>query len=135
MRLDGSVKVQAVGAGSVNQAVKAIAIARRGLDDTLRTDLACYPEFIHIPAPNPGDGERSALRWTLFELSQGRKDRERDRDYYERDYDRDDRKQAPVSPTPNPPNSGKSMHTTPTHTRAHTGGFGPFFFARNTNFF
>lgn len=47
--------VQAVGAGSVNQAVKAIAIARRGLDDALRTDLACYPEFIHIPAP-PGDG-------------------------------------------------------------------------------
>lgn len=75
--------MQAVGAGSVNQAVKAIAIARRALDETLRMDVACYPEFIHIPAPNPSDGQRSALRWTLFTLGGGYERR--------RDGGRDDR--------------------------------------------
>lgn len=58
LRTTGSVEVQVVGAGALNQAVKAIAIAR-GYMATSGQDLMCRPTFadIHI------DGEsRTAIR-------------------------------------------------------------------------
>jgi stage V sporulation protein S len=58
VRSNGSVEVQVVGAGALNQAVKALAIAR-GYMATSGQDLMCRPTFadIHI------DGEsRTAIR-------------------------------------------------------------------------
>lgn len=56
-----SVKVRAVGAGSVNQAVKGIAIAR-GYVAPRGYDLVCKPGFTTITSR---DGEISALLFTI----------------------------------------------------------------------
>lgn len=57
MREIGQAEVQAIGAGAVNQAVKAIAIARGYLMEE-GTDIVCIPSFIEIDI----DGsERTAL--------------------------------------------------------------------------
>jgi stage V sporulation protein S len=62
MRERGYVEVQAIGAGAVNQAVKAIAIARGYLEED-GIDIAFVPIFIEISI----DGnERTAIR---FEVS------------------------------------------------------------------
>jgi stage V sporulation protein S len=56
-----SVVLQAIGAGAVNQAVKAICIARNfvGVDGL---DVICVPEFVNIPL----DGnERTAVRFHI----------------------------------------------------------------------
>lgn len=61
LREAGSAEVQAVGAGAVNQAVKAIAIAR-GFVAPNGIDLVCIPAFseIHI------DGEeRTAIKFIV----------------------------------------------------------------------
>lgn len=61
VREHGSVEIQAVGAGAVNQSVKAIAIAR-GFVAPNGIDLVCIPAFseIHI------DGEeRTAIRFIV----------------------------------------------------------------------
>jgi len=42
-----SAELQAVGAGAINQAIKAVAIARSYLK-TSRLDLACVPSFIDV---------------------------------------------------------------------------------------
>jgi stage V sporulation protein S len=42
-----SAELQAVGAGAINQAIKAIAIARSYLDPAV-FDLACVPSFIDV---------------------------------------------------------------------------------------
>jgi len=64
MRERGYVEVQAIGAGAVNQAVKAIAIARGYLEED-GIDIAFVPIFIEILI----DGnERTAIR---FEVSKG----------------------------------------------------------------
>jgi stage V sporulation protein S len=61
LREKGSAEVQAVGAGAVNQAVKAIAIAR-GYVAPNGIDLICVPAFAEIDI----DGEeRTAIRFIV----------------------------------------------------------------------
>ena len=61
LRQDGAVEVQVVGAGALNQAVKAIAIAR-GFVAPSGLDLVCVPTFADIEI----DGEsRTAIRLLL----------------------------------------------------------------------
>lgn len=61
IRQEGAVEVQVVGAGALNQAVKAIAIARGFLAST-GFDLVCVPEFKDILI----DGERrTAIRFHI----------------------------------------------------------------------
>jgi stage V sporulation protein S len=58
VRQSGSVEVQVVGAGALNQAIKAVAIAR-GYIAPSGTDLTCVPTFADIEI----DGEsRTAIR-------------------------------------------------------------------------
>jgi len=55
-------QVQAIGAGAVNQAVKAIAIARGYLkQDGL--DISCAPMFVEV---NIGDQERTAIKFNVL---------------------------------------------------------------------
>lgn len=61
LREKGTVEVQAVGAGAVNQSVKAIAIAR-GFVAPNGIDLVCIPAFSEIDI----DGEeRTAIRFIV----------------------------------------------------------------------
>lgn len=61
LREKGSAEVQAVGAGAVNQAVKAIAITR-GFVAPNGIDLICIPAFTEIEI----DGEeRTAIRFIV----------------------------------------------------------------------
>ena len=58
VRQQGSVEVQVVGAGALNQAVKAVAIARGYLTPS-GVDLICIPTFVDVEI----DGEsRTAMR-------------------------------------------------------------------------
>lgn len=58
VRTHGAVEVQVVGAGALNQAVKAVAIAR-GYVEPSGIDLVCVPSFADITI----DGEqRTAIR-------------------------------------------------------------------------
>jgi len=61
MREQEQVDVQAIGAGAVNQAVKAVAIARSYLElDGI--DIICIPSFVEVMI----DGqERTAVRLTV----------------------------------------------------------------------
>ena len=62
MRDDGEVEVQTVGAAALNQAIKAIAIAR-GFLITSGTDLMCVPSFSEIEI----DGnERTAIKLLIL---------------------------------------------------------------------
>jgi len=61
LREQGAVEVQAVGAGAVNQTVKAIAVAR-GYVAPNGIDLICIPAFSKIEID--GD-ERTAIRFLL----------------------------------------------------------------------
>jgi stage V sporulation protein S len=58
IRENGSVEVQAVGAGAANQAIKAIAIARGYLAPT-GVDLVCVPAFATVVIE---EEEKTALR-------------------------------------------------------------------------
>jgi stage V sporulation protein S len=61
LRQDGAVEVQVVGAGALNQAIKAVAIAR-GFVAPAGLDLVCVPTFADIEI----DGEnRTAIRLLL----------------------------------------------------------------------
>lgn len=51
------VELQAVGAGAINQAIKAVAIARNYLK-AAAIDLVCVPSFITVAI---GDGERTGI--------------------------------------------------------------------------
>lgn len=58
IREKGRVDVQAIGAGAVNQAIKAVAIARGYLElDAI--DIACIPSFSEV---NIDGKERTAMR-------------------------------------------------------------------------
>ena len=57
-REKGSVEVQAVGAGALNQAIKAIAVAR-GFVAPTGINLVCIPAFQNIQIENE---ERTAIR-------------------------------------------------------------------------
>lgn len=58
MREKGHVDVQAIGAGAVNQAVKAVCIARIYLEED-GIDLICIPMFVEVQIE---DQERTAVR-------------------------------------------------------------------------
>lgn len=61
IRERGNVEVQAIGAGAINQAVKAIAIAR-GFVAPGGTDLVCIPAFTDVEI----DGqERTAIKFII----------------------------------------------------------------------
>ena len=53
------VELTAIGAGSVNQAIKAIAIARQYVEEEA-IDLCCRPEFVEIAEGQVGAGEGAA---------------------------------------------------------------------------
>jgi stage V sporulation protein S len=61
MRERGHVDVQAIGAGAVNQAVKAITIAR-GYLELDGIDIICLPSFVEVEIDNQ---ERTAVRLTV----------------------------------------------------------------------
>jgi stage V sporulation protein S len=61
MRESGRADVQAIGAGAVNQAVKAIAIARGYLAEE-DVDIICVPTFIEVLID---DQERTAIRFLV----------------------------------------------------------------------
>lgn len=58
----GSVELQAIGAGAVNQAVKAVAIAR-GMATPEEAELKVIPGFADIEA---GEKQMTALRLKVF---------------------------------------------------------------------
>jgi len=58
MREQERVDVQAIGAGAVNQAVKAVAIARSYLEQD-GIDIVCVPSFVEVVI---GGQERTAVR-------------------------------------------------------------------------
>lgn len=59
IRESSEVELQAIGAGAVNQAVKAIAIAR-GFMESVDVDLICRPSFADIVLE--GEEQRTAIR-------------------------------------------------------------------------
>jgi len=61
MREKGHVDVQAIGAGAVNQAVKAIIIAR-GYLELDGIDIVCVPSFTEVMID---DQERTAVRFAI----------------------------------------------------------------------
>jgi stage V sporulation protein S len=68
VRQAGAVEIQVVGAGALNQAVKAIAIAR-GYVEAAEIDLVCIPTFADIQI----DGERrTAIRLSVEDRSHRR---------------------------------------------------------------
>jgi len=58
MREKGRVDVQAIGAGAVNQAIKAVTIAR-GYLEMDGIDIVCVPSFVEVMIDNQ---ERTAVR-------------------------------------------------------------------------
>ena len=58
IRKDGKAEVQSIGAGALNQAIKAIAIAR-GFVAPAGIDLVCIPGFQDVKI---GDEERTAIK-------------------------------------------------------------------------
>ncbi len=70
LRLSGAVEVQVVGAGALNQAIKAVAIAR-GYVSASGIDLVCIPTFADIEI----DGERrTAIRLSVEDRNHRRTD-------------------------------------------------------------
>ena len=61
MRERGQVHVQAIGAGAVNQAIKAVTIAR-GYLELDGIDIICLPSFVEVMID---DQERTAVRLTI----------------------------------------------------------------------
>ena len=58
IREKGRAEVQAIGAGAVNQATKAVAIARSYLEED-GIDIICIPAFTNVMI---GDQERTAVK-------------------------------------------------------------------------
>jgi len=63
-RAEGSVEIQAIGAGAVNQAVKALALARKYLDEE-GTYIAFVPEFVSVEI---NEAERTAIRFAVMKV-------------------------------------------------------------------
>lgn len=61
MRQEGRAEVQAIGAGAVNQAVKAVAIARSYLQQD-GIDAICIPSFVEVQID---DQERTSIKLTV----------------------------------------------------------------------
>lgn len=66
LRTDGKVEVQSIGASAINQAVKAIIIAR-GYIATNGLDLSCIPSFVKVQIEGE---ERTAIRCLIEAKSQ-----------------------------------------------------------------
>jgi stage V sporulation protein S len=64
IRDQGHVNVQAIGAGAVNQAVKAVAIAR-GYLELDKIEIVCIPTFTEVIID---DKERTAVRLRVIEV-------------------------------------------------------------------
>ena len=62
VRDSGRVQVQAIGAGAVNQAIKAVAIARGYLEQD-GIDVVCIPEFVEVEIEGQ---ERTAVRLSVI---------------------------------------------------------------------
>lgn len=58
---NGKAEMQAIGAGAINQAVKAVAIAR-GFVATTGMELTCMPAFAEVMIDNE---ERTAIKFTV----------------------------------------------------------------------
>jgi stage V sporulation protein S len=58
IREEGTAEMQTIGAGALNQAVKAIAIARGFLAPS-GVDIVCYPAFVDVMVEG---NERTAIR-------------------------------------------------------------------------
>lgn len=71
MRENSRAEVQAIGAGAVNQAVKAIIIAKRYLAEE-GVEVACFPSFVDVLID---DQERTAVRLIVEEISQAKTQR------------------------------------------------------------
>lgn len=54
-----------MGPSSINQMVKALAVARTYLEED-RADMAVFAQFIHLPSNDDTEPERSALQITLY---------------------------------------------------------------------
>jgi len=67
MREQNQVDVQAIGAGAVNQAIKAVIIAR-GYLELDGIDIICLPSFVEVMIE---DQERTAVRLGIEERSAG----------------------------------------------------------------
>lgn len=63
-RENKEVELQAIGAGSVNQAIKAIAVARAFLEDDA-IKIACIPGFTEIAV---GEENRTAIKFTVIRI-------------------------------------------------------------------
>lgn len=61
IREEGTVEMQAIGAGAVNQAVKAIAIARGFLAPS-GLKIICIPAFVNVEIDNE---ERTAIKFIV----------------------------------------------------------------------
>ncbi|HET90742.1 MAG TPA: stage V sporulation protein S [Chloroflexi bacterium] len=61
MREKGQVDVQAIGAGAVNQAIKAVCIARGYLEED-GIDIICVPSFVEVLID---EQERTAVRLSI----------------------------------------------------------------------
>ena len=67
MREQGHVYVQAIGAGAVNQAIKAVTIAR-GYLELDGIDIICIPSFVEVLID---DQERTAVRLSIEKRQPG----------------------------------------------------------------
>ena len=61
MKENGRVEMQAIGAGAINQAVKAVAIAR-GFVAPTGVELTCVPSFTEVIIDNE---EKTGIRFTI----------------------------------------------------------------------
>jgi len=67
MREEGQVDVQAIGAGAVNQAIKAVIFAH-GYLELDGIDIVCVPSFVEVMI---GDQERTAVRLSIEKRGAG----------------------------------------------------------------
>ena len=67
IRTDHQVQVQAIGAQAVNQAVKAVAIARNYLEDD-GLDIICQPSFLKLMLK---EEERTAILFKVTAVESG----------------------------------------------------------------
>jgi len=66
VRKSGLAKVQAVGASAINQAVKAIAIAAKFIEqDAEKAELVCRPAFLNTMI---GDKEKTAMEFSVYAI-------------------------------------------------------------------
>ena len=98
LRQSGGVEVQVVGAGALNQAIKAIAIAR-GFVAPSNIDLVCIPTFADIEIDGEG---RTAIRLAVEDRA--------------RRQSTEDHQAAPAAPAPSPRNGTYRPLDPTTHT-------------------